>query len=75
MSTTTKTYFMRKLTPPGEIKEYVFSYMDYEDNTLTLQDKITLEEVNGIITFADEAVTLTTRSYVNYEILAFIPDL
>ena len=58
----------------GDIKEYIFSEMDYMDGVLTLQEKETWEEISGTVAFGYDGITLTTRGYEQFEILAIIPE-
>lgn len=70
-----KNYFLRQISPfVGGIRECVFSDMDYLENVLVLEEKSTGEEISGTVSFGYESVTLTTRGYVEYEILAFVPE-
>lgn len=69
------TYFMKKASSPMEqMVEYIFADMDYMDNVLTLENKFTGEEVSGTVTFGYGGMTLTTRGYVEYDVIAIIPE-
>lgn len=67
-------YFMKQVSPvEGPIKEYVFEDADFSDGIVYLVEIVTGDAVAGTIVFSDN-ITLTTRGYVVYDIMAILPE-
>ena len=66
-------FFLQIASGDGPIEEYTLYDTNYEDNTITLINREDETLLTGVVAF-DDYIGFTTRSYVNYTILAILPE-